>query len=74
MGKHRNAPIITSPAAMRAAARRGEWHGSTGGQCSAYQQANLVILPEEAAVEFAAFCTRNPKPCPLLDLGILTTD
>ena len=53
---------------MRAAARRGEWHGSTGGQCSAYQQANLVILPQEAAVEFAAFCTRNPKPCPLIEI------
>ena len=52
---------------MRAAARRGEWHG-TGGQCPAYQQANLVILPEEAAAEFAAFCTRNPKPCPLLEI------
>ena len=53
---------------MRGAARRGKWHGSTGGQCPAYQQANLVILPEEAAVEFAAFCTRNPKPCPLLEI------
>ena len=68
MGTHLNARIITSPAAMRAAARRGEWHGSTGGQCPAYQQANLVILPEEAAAEFAAFCTRNPKPCPLLEI------
>jgi uncharacterized protein YcsI (UPF0317 family) len=68
MGRHRNARIITSPAAMRAAARRGEWHGSTGGQCPAYQQANLVILPEEAAAEFAAFCTRNPKPCPLIEI------
>jgi uncharacterized protein YcsI (UPF0317 family) len=68
MGRHRNARIITSPAAMRAAARRGEWHGRTGGQCPAYQQANLVILPEEAAAEFAAFCTRNPKPCPLLEI------
>ena len=68
MGRHRNARIITSPAAMRAAARRGEWHGSTGGQCPAYQQANLVILPQEAALEFAAFCTRNPKPCPLIEV------
>src|SRR5215475_4842083 len=68
MERHRNAQIITSPAAMRAAARRGEWHGSTGGQCAAYQQANLVILPKEAAVEFAAFCTRNPKPCPLIEI------
>src|SRR5262249_32811625 len=53
---------------MRAAARRGEWHGSTGGQCPRYQQANLVILPKEAAAEFAAFCTRNPKPCPLIEI------
>jgi uncharacterized protein YcsI (UPF0317 family) len=68
MGRHRNARIITSPAAMRTAARYGEWHGSTGGQCPAYQQANLVILPEESAAEFAAFCTRNPKPCPLIEI------
>jgi uncharacterized protein YcsI (UPF0317 family) len=37
-------------------------------QCPAYQQANLVILPTEAAAEFAAFCTRNPKPCPLIEI------
>jgi uncharacterized protein YcsI (UPF0317 family) len=53
---------------MRAIARRGEWRGSTGGQCPAYQQANLVILPKEAAAEFAAFCTCNPKPCPLIEI------
>jgi uncharacterized protein YcsI (UPF0317 family) len=68
MDRHRTSPVITSPAEMRAAARRGEWRGSTGGQCPAYQQANLVILPKEAAVEFAAFCTRNPKPCPLIEI------
>jgi uncharacterized protein YcsI (UPF0317 family) len=59
---------VTSPAEMRAFARRAEWHGSTGGQCPGYQQANLVILPKEAAGEFAAFCTRNPKPCPLIEI------
>jgi uncharacterized protein YcsI (UPF0317 family) len=53
---------------MRAAARGGEWHGSTGGQCPDYQQANPVILPQEAATEFAAFCTRHPKPCPLIEI------
>ena len=68
MEQHRTARIITSPAEMRAAARCREWRGSTGGQCPAYQQANLVILPEEAAAEFAAFCTRNPKPCPLIEI------
>ena len=60
--------VITSPAEMRATARRGAWRGTTGGHCPAYQQANLVILPQEAAVEFAAFCTRNPTPCPLIEI------
>src|SRR5260370_8018144 len=60
--------VIGSPAEMRAAARRGEWRGSTGGQCPAYQQANLVMLTKEAGAEFAAFCTRNPKPCPLIEI------
>src|SRR5947207_7796277 len=68
MDRHRASAVITSPTEMRAAARRGEWSGSTGGQCAAYQQANLAILPREAAAEFAAFCTRNPKPCPLIEI------
>ena len=68
LGDGRTSQVISSPAEMRAAARRGEWHGSTGGNCPAYQQANLVILPQEAALEFAAFCTRNPKPCPLIEV------
>jgi len=55
-------------AEVRAAARRGAWRGTTGGHCPAYQQANLVILPQETAVEFAAFCTRNPIPCPLIEI------
>jgi uncharacterized protein YcsI (UPF0317 family) len=59
---------VTSPAEMRAIARQGGWHSSTGGHCPAYQQANLVILPMDAAAEFAAFCTRNPKPCPLIEI------
>jgi uncharacterized protein YcsI (UPF0317 family) len=59
---------VALPAEMRAIARRGEWRGSTAGQCPAYQQANLVVLPKEAASEFAAFCTRNPKPCPLIEI------
>jgi uncharacterized protein YcsI (UPF0317 family) len=57
-----------SPAELRSAARRGEWRGTTGGHCPAYQQANLVILPQDAALEFAAFCTRNPTPCPIIEI------
>src|SRR5258707_2249929 len=62
--------VITSAAELRAAARRGEWHGSTAGHCPANQQANMVILPREVAAEFAAFCTRNPKPCPILEITL----
>jgi uncharacterized protein YcsI (UPF0317 family) len=60
--------IVKSAAEMRTLACRGEWHGATSGHCPAYQQANLVILPREDAPEFAAFCTRNPKPCPLIEI------
>jgi uncharacterized protein YcsI (UPF0317 family) len=61
-------PVMTSATDLRAAARRGEWRGTTAGHCPAYQQANLAILPKEAAVEFAAFCTRNPTPCPIIEI------
>ena len=27
-----------------------------------------MLLPADTATEFAAFCTRNPKPCPLLEI------
>ena len=61
-------PVFTSPVELRAVARRADWRGTTAGQCPAHQQANLVILPSDAAAEFAAFCTRNPKPCPLVEV------
>jgi uncharacterized protein YcsI (UPF0317 family) len=28
----------------------------------------LAILPKDVAAEFAAFCTRNPKPCPIIEI------
>src|SRR5262245_29183449 len=61
-------PRVDTSAEMRTAARRGDWRGTTGGHCPAFQQANLVVLPKEAAAEFAAFCTRNPKPCPIIEI------
>jgi uncharacterized protein YcsI (UPF0317 family) len=63
-------PVTTSAADLRAAARRGEWRGTTAGHCPAYQQVNLVILPSDVAAEFAAFCTRNPKPCPIIEITV----
>lgn len=29
-------------------------------------QGNLAILPKDLALEFAIFCHRNPKPCPVV--------
>ena len=56
------------PAELRALARRREWVGTTAGQCPGYQQANLVVLPAELAADFASFCSRNPKPCPVIEI------
>jgi uncharacterized protein YcsI (UPF0317 family) len=64
----RSRVVMTSAADLRTAARRGTWRGSTAGHCPDYQQANVVILPQESAIEFAAFCTRNPTPCPLIEI------
>ncbi len=59
----------TDPAAVRAAARDGLLTGHTGGLAPAFAQANLVALPRELAYDFLLFCQRNPKPCPLLEVG-----
>ena len=33
-----------------------------------FAQANLIVLPRDAAGEFLLFAQRNPGPCPLLDV------
>lgn len=58
---------FTNPVELRAAIRRGAFAGQTSGQCPGFVQANLVIVPQEYAAEFAEFCRRNPRPCPLLE-------
>ena len=60
--------VFSDPEQVRAAARAGTWAGPTAGHCPRYQQANLVLLPAELAAEFSSFCTRNPKPCPLIEI------
>lgn len=55
-------------AEARAAVRAGIWATHTSGLAAGYTQANLVVLPREDAYDFLLFCTRNPKPCPLLDV------
>jgi uncharacterized protein YcsI (UPF0317 family) len=60
---------IDSPAEARAIIRSGEYTSHTAGIAPEYVQGNVCILPAELALEFAAFCQRNPKPCPLIGMG-----
>jgi len=55
-----------SPPSLRAAIRTGEFDAPTAGQCLGHVQTNLVIVPADAAEEFAEFCRLNPRPCPLV--------
>src|SRR5215468_5775799 len=60
---------IDDPREARSIIRRGEYTGHTAGIAPAFVQGNLCILPGALAAEFAAFCQRNPKPCPLIGMG-----
>lgn len=60
---------ITDPHEARGIIRAGEYAGHTAGIAPDFVQGNLCILPLEAAQEFAAFCQRNPKPCPVIGMG-----
>ena len=62
-------PTALTPAAARAAIRRGEITGPTTGFCAGYAQGNLVVLPKALAWDFLLFCQRNPKACPLLEVA-----
>ncbi|MGC3969177.1 MAG: putative hydro-lyase [Pirellulales bacterium] len=60
-------PHFLNPADLRGAIRRGEFSGQTSGQCPGFVQTNLVVVPQGWAEEFADFCRKNPKPCPLVE-------
>ena len=60
---------IASPAEARRIIRAGDYAGHTAGVAPDYVQGNLCILPKDMALEFAAFCQRNPKPCPIIGMG-----
>lgn len=57
-----------SPDQLREDIRSGKWAKPTTGIAPGFVQANLVMLPQEAAFHFLLFCIRNPKPCPILDV------
>jgi uncharacterized protein YcsI (UPF0317 family) len=60
---------IDDPREARHIIRAGDYSSHTAGVAPDYVQGNLCILPRDAALEFAAFCQRNPKPCPLIGMG-----
>jgi uncharacterized protein YcsI (UPF0317 family) len=55
-----------SPEAARRMIRSGTHRGQTGGLAMGRLQGNVAILPKAYALDFAIFCHRNPKPCPLV--------
>lgn len=55
--------------AVRRQIRNGEYSGHTAGLAKGKLQANLAILPEAYALDFARFCQRNPKPCPIVGIS-----
>jgi uncharacterized protein YcsI (UPF0317 family) len=56
------------PREIRADIRRGALSGVTAGLGQGYVQANLAVLPRDAAYDFLLFCQRNPRPCPLIEV------
>ena len=58
-----------SAAYVRGMIRRQEITGQTGGMALGRMQGNLAILPADLALDFARYCQRNPKPCPLVGVS-----
>jgi uncharacterized protein YcsI (UPF0317 family) len=57
-----------TPAALRRACRDGRWDKPTAGVADGFVQANMMVLPREAAFDFLLFCQRNPRPCPVIEV------
>ena len=58
----------TPASEVRAIIRSGGWGAPTSGLSLGYVQANMIILPRDWAYDFLLYATRNPKPCPILDV------
>ncbi|MGY3846113.1 putative hydro-lyase [Streptomyces sp. NRRL F-5193] len=58
---------VPGPLEARARARAGT-AGPTAGWAPGHAQANLIAVPADWAYDVLLFCTRNPKPCPVLDV------
>lgn len=60
-------PATCTPAQAREVFRRGAARPTTG-WASGFTQANLIAVPADWAYDVLLFCTRNPRPCPVLDV------
>ena len=58
-----------SPAEVRKLIREEKITGQTSGMCDGFAQGNLLILPKAQAYDFLLFTQRNPKSCPILEVG-----
>jgi uncharacterized protein YcsI (UPF0317 family) len=66
MNTELQAPIADDPRVVRLAIRSGWRPAHTAGIARGFVQANVVILERAMAGDFLRYCTRNPKPCPVL--------
>ncbi|WP_263768478.1 putative hydro-lyase [Propionivibrio soli] len=57
-----------SVAELRAMIAQGKWRKPTSGLAPGFTQANVVILPRIHAFDFLLYCTRNDRPCPVIDV------
>ncbi|MGL4424403.1 MAG: DUF1445 domain-containing protein, partial [Gemmataceae bacterium] len=57
---------MNTGAEVRRACRAGSWTGPTPGLAPGFEQANLVMLPDDWAFDFLLFCQRNPQACPII--------
>ena len=60
---------IQDPIEARKVIRENNYTEQTAGSASKYVQGNLCILPSKYSMDFASFCQKNPKPCPLIGFG-----
>ena len=59
-------PLHMKPNDLRKLVRQEKWSDITMEVCQGYAQANLAIVPKKYAYDFLSFCTKNPRPCPIL--------
>jgi len=57
------------PKKLRNIFKEGSYRGTTAGMSDGYTQGNLAVIPVSYALDFARFCQRNPKSCPIVGVS-----